>query len=236
MATPILANRTIEKPKKNLSYSEIAASCTKIGYESLSTDYVANIVLSAIVAAFSYHNHYPEVNCVTSTNLSVPKYDTDHIHLQSKVSIKTCGYTFEIIDSKENNSLREKVKIHISRMYYAGEASKLISEYWMLFQDNDKYTISEIIKVVYKKIYTSIEHKLKKDSTLKSIDAKQDYANTMKVIKETLNGPGSEKDNESVTPKLDDTNTDNKAESLPVNNTEHYTSQSSKQKEHHEYN
>ncbi len=50
----------------------------------------------------------------------------------------------------------------------------------------------------------------------------QDYANTMKVIKSTLNGPGSEKDNESVTPKLDDTNTDNKAESLPVNNTEHY--------------
>jgi hypothetical protein len=44
----------------------------------------------------------------------------------------------------------------------------------------------------------------------------------MKVIKETLNGPGSEQDNESVTPKLDDTNTDNKAESLPVNNTEHY--------------
>ena len=117
---------------------------------------------------------------------------------------------------------REKVEIHISRMYYAGEASKLISEYWMLFQDNDKYTISEIVKVVYKKIYTSIEHKLKKDSTLKSIDAMQDYANTMKVIKETLNGPGSEQDNESVTPKLDNINADNKEESLPVNNTEHY--------------
>lgn len=224
MVAPILAGRFIEKSKKNLSYSEIAASCTKIGYESLSTDYVANIVLSAIVAAFNYHNHYPEVNCVTSTMLSDAKYDTRNIHLQSTVTIKTCGYTFEIIDSKENNSLREKVEIHISRIYYAGEASKLFRERWILFQDNDKYTISEIVKVVYKKIYTSIEHMLKKDKnkTLKSLDAMQDYANTMKVIKETLNGPGSEKDNESVTPKLDDTNTDNKAESLPVNNTEHY--------------
>ena len=101
MATPILANRTIEKPKKNSTYNEITMSTWEIGYNSLSTDYVANIVLSAIVAAFSYHNHYPELHCVTSTNLSVPKYDTDHIHLQSKVYIKTCGYTFDIIDSKE---------------------------------------------------------------------------------------------------------------------------------------
>ena len=56
----------------------------------------------------------------------------------------------------------------------------------------------------------------------------------MKVIKETLNSSGSEQDNESVTPKLVKTNTDNKAESLPVNNTELYTSQSSKKEEHHE--
>ena len=57
---------------------------------------------------------------------------------------------------------------------------------------------------------------------MKSIDAMQDYANTMKVIKDTLNGSDSEQDNESVTPKLVDTSTDNKGESLPINNTEHY--------------
>ena len=66
--------------------------------------------------------------------------------------------------------------------------------------------------------------KLKKDKnkTLKSLDAMQDYANTMKVIKDTLNDSDSEQDNESVTPKLVDTSTDNKGESLPINNTEHY--------------
>ena len=42
MATPILANRTIEKPKKNLTYNEITMSTWEIGYNSLSTDYVAN--------------------------------------------------------------------------------------------------------------------------------------------------------------------------------------------------
>ena len=61
-----------------------------------------------------------------------------------------------------------------------------------------------------------------KNKTLKNLDAMQECANTMKAIKETLNGPGSEKDNESVTPKLDNINADNKEESLPVNNTEHY--------------
>jgi hypothetical protein len=222
MSAPILVGRFIEKPEKNFEYRVIAKSLYDPVYKYPATDYVANIVLTSILAAFKYHDHYPVINYVTTTELSVAKHDPERIWLKNVITIKTCGYTFEIVDSKENNSLREKVDIRISRMYYAGESSKLINEIDLLFDENDVFTITEIVKVVYKKIYTSIEHKLKKDSTLKSIDAMQDYANTMKVIKETLNGPGSEQDNESVTPKLDDTNTDNKAESLPVNNTEHY--------------
>jgi hypothetical protein len=224
MSAPILAGRFIEKPEKNFEYRVIAKSLYDPVYKYPATDYVANIVLTSILAAFKYHDHYPVINYVTTTELSVAKHDPERIWLKNVITIKTCGYTFEIVDSKENNSLREKVDIRISRMYYAGESSKLINEIDLLFDENDVFTITEIVKVIYKKIYVSIEHKLSKDKnkTLKNLDAMQECANTMKAIKETLNGPGSEQDNESVTPKLDDTNTDNKAESLPVNNTEHY--------------
>ena len=116
-----------------------------------------------------------------------------------------------------NKVWSRNVDINISRMYYAGESSKLISEAGLGFMENSVCEINEIAVFIYKKIYKLIDYKLKKsnDKTLKSIGAMQDYANTMKVIKDTLNGSDSEQDNESVTPKLVDTSTDNKGESLP---------------------
>ena len=219
MAAPILAGiHSLKKYRPALK--DIAKTLYDPEYKTLATDYVTNIVLHAILAAFDAHNHYSKIHCDKSIIIvNVP--ENNDIQIQQISVIKTCGYIFKLSPNKLSS---RNVDINISRMYYAGESSKLISETDLLFSENSVCEINEIAVFIYKKIYNSIEYKLKKsnDKTLKSLDAMQDYANTMKVIKETLNGPGSEQDNESVTPKLDDTNTDNKAESLPVNNTEHY--------------
>mgnify|MGYP000302405643 FL=1 len=219
MVAPILAG--IHSLKKyRPAVNDIAKTLYDPEYKTLATDYVTNIVLHAIFAAFDAHNHYSKIHCDKSIIIvNVP--ENNDIQIQQISVIKTCGYIFKLSPNKLSS---RNVDINISRMYYAGESSKLISETGLRFMENSVCEINEIAVFIYKKIYNLIDYKLKKsnDETLKSLGAMQDYANTMKVIKDTLNDSDSEQDNESVTPKLVDTNTDNKGKSLPVNNTEHY--------------
>jgi hypothetical protein len=92
MSAPILAGRFIEKPEKNFEYRVIAKSLYDPVYKYPATDYVANIVLTSILAAFKYHDHYPVINYVTTTELSVAKHDPERIWLKNVITIKTFRY------------------------------------------------------------------------------------------------------------------------------------------------
>ena len=191
MVAPILAG--IHSLKKyRPAVNDIAKTLYDPEYKTLATDYVTNIVLHAILAAFDAHNHYSKIHCDKSIIIvNVP--ENNDIQIQQTSVIKTCGYIFEL----SPNKLRSRnVDINISRMYYAGESSKLISETGLRFMENSVCEINEIAVFIYKKIYNLIDYKLKKsnDETLKSLGAMQDYANTMKVIKSTLNDSDSEQE------------------------------------------
>ena len=206
MVAPILAG--IHSLKKyRPAVNDIAKTLYDPEYKTLATDYVTNIVLHAILAAFDAHNHYSKIQCDKSIIIvNVP--ENNDIQIQQTSVIKSCGYIFEL----SPNKLRSRnVDINISRMYYAGESSKLISETGLRFMENSVCEINEIAVFIYKKIYNLIEYKLKKsnDKTLKSLDAMQDYANTMKVTKDTLNDSGSEQDNESVKEENSDNTSEN---------------------------
>ncbi len=157
MVAPILAGiHSLKKYRPALN--DIAETLYDPEYKTLATDYVTNIVLHAILAAFDAHNHYSKIQCDKSIIIvNVP--ENNDIQIQQTSVIKTCGYIFEL---SPNKVWSRNVDINISRMYYAGESSKLISEAGLGFMENSVCEINEIAVFIYKKIYNSIEYKLKK--------------------------------------------------------------------------